>query len=278
VLAEDEPAPVPQAPSRVGASHHAPTFTAFGSASARPARSPWPWILIGVVAALGVTLYLMQDAILDLLVGAPESVAQLPKARPARPAAQRPMAPPAPLTTDAGPAEAVVTPPAESPIAAPPVAPAAASAVPAGPSLTVVESIGSRQASGGGTEVVIQADGIFSAERFLQSRIGGNPPRELFRITRIERPYPETRITVNTAELLQVRVGYHPEQGNELHVVLDLAHPSVQVVRVEPAGRELRIHLMRREGRRMRRPPPRAPYSWCRLAGLTLTPHLPCRT
>jgi uncharacterized protein (TIGR02266 family) len=248
VLAEDEPAPSPQAPSRTGAPHHAPTFTAFGSASARPPRSPWPWILIAVVAAMGIILYLLRDDILDYLVGAPESVAQLPKARPTRPAAQRPTPLPDPLTTDADPAAAVATPPAEPTpaAAAPPVVPAAASPVPAGPPLTVVEKIGSRQASGGGTEVVILADGIFSADRFLQMRIEGNPPRELFRITRVERAYPETRITVKTAELLQVRVGYHPEQGNELHVVLDLADPSVQVVKVAPAGRELRIHLLRR--------------------------------
>lgn len=242
VLVEPE---APPTPIRPGA-QHAPTFTAFGTASARPPRSPWPWILIGVVVALGTTLFLLQDVILDFLVGAPENVAQAPKARSAGPAARRPSPPPEPLTTEADPAGVLATLPGASPPAASPVPPVAPSPAPAGPRLTVVEAIGARLAAGGGTEVVIQADGVFSTDRFLQSRIEGNPPRELFRIIGVERPYPSTRIEVKTAELIQVRVGYHPEQGNELHVVLDLAHPSVQVVRVEPAGRELRIHLLRR--------------------------------
>ena len=45
--------------------------------------------------------------------------------------------------------------------------------------------------------------------------------------------------------LLQVRTGYHA--GNQLHVVLDLAHPSVQVTEVEEGPKQLRVRLQRRE-------------------------------
>jgi hypothetical protein len=44
-----------------------------------------------------------------------------------------------------------------------------------------------------------------------------------------------------------VRIGYHSgAHGNELHVVLDLAHPNVTVTQVEAGPQRLRIHLQRK--------------------------------
>lgn len=228
-----DPDPPPAAPATHPGQRHAPTFAAFGTATAKPPRSPWPWILIGVLAALGLTFYLMQNMILDYLLGPEATSAPGPATRAARPSV--PPAPPVPETT------------AETP-AAPTDLTAAPTPAPevAGPPLSELEAIVSRAAAGGGTEIVLQADGVFAPDRFLHTRIEGNPPRELFRITGIARNFPSPRITVGTGEVLQVRVGYHPDKNNELHVVLDLAHPSVQVVGVEPAGRELRIRLRRR--------------------------------
>jgi hypothetical protein len=259
---DDVLAPEPPAPPTPALQRPVPTFAAFGTAAARPPRSPWPWILIGVVAALGLTFYLMQDAILDYLLGPEVTTAPGPATRAARSTVRPAASLPEPLTSDAATAEPTETPAgsqatqadaASEPAASIPPPPGTAAAqpspampAPSGPPLTVLETIASRTAAEGGTEIVLQADGVFSADRFLHTRIEGNPPRELFRITRVAREFHAARIAVNTSEVLQVRVGYHPEQGNELHVVLDLAHPSVQVVGVEPAGRELRIRLRRR--------------------------------
>lgn len=251
---------LPEPPTPI-AHRHAPTFATFGTAAAKPPRSPWPWILIGVVVAMGLIFYLMQDAILDYILGPEVVSAPAPASRAPRPTVRPAQSVPDPLTSDAGPAEPAATatadPASEVTAAVPPpaataapgparTAPPPATAPPSGPPLTVIETIVPRAAAGGGTEIVLVADGVFSADRFVRTRLEGNPPRELFRITRVAREFPTPRIAVGTSEVLQVRVGYHPEQNDELHVVLDLAHPAVQVVGVEPVGRELRIRLLRR--------------------------------
>lgn len=247
-----DPEPPPAAPSLPESGvRHAPAFTAFGTAAAKPQRSPWPWILIGVLAALGITFFLMQDVILDYLLEPAETAAPGPAARLPRPSVRPVPAASDPQTTEGavedepGPAAGTAPEPSPTPVAAVPE-PSRTPEAPSGPPLSEITDIVSRPAAGGGTEVVLQADGVFGPDRFLHSRIEGNPPRELFRIPRVARNFRSSRITVGTAEVLQVRVGHHPEQDNELHVVLDLAHPSVQVVGVEPAGRELRIRLRRR--------------------------------
>ena len=62
----------------------------------------------------------------------------------------------------------------------------------------------------------------------------------------LRRPFSPEHIAVNTGEVRQVRVGYHPKPGgNELHVVIDLAAPDVKVTRVDQDGQRLRIHLQK---------------------------------
>jgi hypothetical protein len=115
-----------------------------------------------------------------------------------------------------------------------------------GPAVTRVETITFNQ-TGGGTEIVLQGDGAIRAESFTRTRIDGNPPRELFRLSGIRRPFSKTRVVVGTPEVLQVRVGYHQDKGGgELHVVLDLARPNVVVTGVEPSGNRLLIRLQRK--------------------------------
>jgi hypothetical protein len=54
-------------------------------------------------------------------------------------------------------------------------------------------------------------------------------------------------LVVGTPEVLQVRLGFHPETGRgELHVVLDLARPEVEVAGVEEGAHRLRIRLRRK--------------------------------
>jgi molecular chaperone DnaK len=129
-----------------------------------------------------------------------------------------------------------------------PAAPSAPSAVAdSGTPLTVLEKV-TFEASAGGTDVILWGNGAFPASVYTQSRIDGNPPRELFRLTGIRQPFPRNRVIVGTAEVLQVRIGFHAgaHGGNELHVVLDLTHPNAVVTQVEAGPNRLKIHLQRR--------------------------------
>jgi uncharacterized protein (TIGR02266 family) len=185
----------------------------------------------------------------------------------AQPAAPSPAAPP-PSAAAASPKPAVTqeaqkpqkpqSPQPPPPAAAPPlpepvtrVKPAAPSAASAGADsgvpLTALDKI-TFETAGGGTDVILWGNGAFPASVYTQSRIDGNPPRELFRLSGIRQPFAQSRVSVGTPEVLQVRVGFHAgaHGGNELHVVLDLAHPNAVVTQVEAGPKRLKIHLQRR--------------------------------
>jgi molecular chaperone DnaK len=115
-----------------------------------------------------------------------------------------------------------------------------------GPTLTQLEKI-TWQQTAGGTELILWGNGAIRPESYARSHIDGNPPREVIRLRGLARPFPSSRLSVGTRELLQVRTGFHPgSSGNEVHVVLDLAAPGVTVARVEGGERQLRIQLARR--------------------------------
>jgi hypothetical protein len=115
-----------------------------------------------------------------------------------------------------------------------------------GPALTAVDRI-TFEAAGGGTDVILWGNGSIPAAVYTQTRIDGNPPRELFRLSGIRQPFAKARLVVGTPEVLQIRTGLHAgEHGKELHVVLDLAHPNVTVTQVDPGPHRLRIHLQRK--------------------------------
>jgi hypothetical protein len=135
-----------------------------------------------------------------------------------------------------------VTPPA--PAAKP--APIPAIAEDDSPALTALDKI-TFEAAGGGTDVILWGNGSIPASVYSQTRIDGNPPRALFRISGVRQPFGKARVVVGTPEVLQVRTGFHAgAHGNELHVVLDLANPGVAVTQVESGPKRLRIHLQRK--------------------------------
>ena len=199
-------------------------------------------------------------------------------AQPAEPAVtpSLPAAPATPPTTQVSPIRPAVT-PAKAPVPAPtlPPAPAAkavkatsaatpAPAAPApkpgvkapaekpaplpavredtGPAATGVEKITFEKVLGG-TDIILWGNGAIRARSYVRSRIEGNPPRELIRVSGIKRPAPAARLAVGTPEVLQVRTGLHA--GEELHIVLDLAGPKVTVTGVEEGENRLRIHLQK---------------------------------
>lgn len=99
----------------------------------------------------------------------------------------------------------------------------------------------------GATEVVVLADGALPAGAASHQRIGGAAPRELFRLRGIARPLVPAAVEVGSPQLQRVRAGHHPElEPDELHLVLDLAGPGVEVAEARVDGRRLVIRL---EGR-----------------------------
>jgi hypothetical protein len=231
-----EPAPAAAPPM------FAASFASVSSES-KP-RRVLPWVLLGIGLALAAGVFLLRGRLAEWtgLGGEGGKAAEATPPPSVRPPAARPEPvppnPPGSGTVTESPA------PSASKAAAPPVA--ALSPPEQGPALTRVERVTWERVAGG-TDVVLWGNGAIPASVFQRARIEGNPPREVIRLSGIRNPCPQTRLVAGTAEVLQIRLGYHPEAGRgEQHVVLDLAHPAVVITRIEPGPRQLRIHLQRR--------------------------------
>jgi molecular chaperone DnaK len=251
----------------------APMFASTLQGARTPRRSggrALKWAALAVLVALGAGAVLFRDTLFELMgLGGGDEVAQAtPPARrtnlpaPALPEDTPAAAPaPAPATSEATPEATPATPETEvtpvrpaptpvpaapAPTPAPPRKAAPMAAIPeagdSGPAATALEKI-SFEPAFGGTDIILSGNGALRAGGYTRSRLDGNPPRELIRISGIKRPYPSARVVVGTPEVLQVRTGLHP--GGELFVVLDLASPKVTVTRVDEGDGRLRIHLQR---------------------------------
>jgi molecular chaperone DnaK len=276
----DEPFPElfsgPEPPRAEAPPMFAPTF---GHASVRQPRRVLPLALLAAGLLLAVALFLLRDRLMGWvgLGGEEGTVAQA--APPRRPKTVPPAQPAAPApdsgTSDSALPEASATPLATAPAPVPPIAGGVAAGAPtpaipgtpapvappparppvapfpavpedSGPALTAVDKI-TFEAAGGGTDVILWGNGAIPASVYTQTRLDGNPPRELFRLSGIRQQFAKARLVVGTPEVLQIRTGLHAgAQGSELHVVLDLAHPNVTVTQVESGPHRLRIHLQRK--------------------------------
>ncbi|MFL6199051.1 MAG: TIGR02266 family protein [Thermoanaerobaculia bacterium] len=232
-------------------------FGGFAASAAPQRRSPAvPIAIAGLVLALAAAGYFFRDRL-----GFGGDSAEASAAAPQRPAAAPPPQETAESITPIIEEDTEVTPEPmpevvrrreeEAPAAAPAAAGAAGPAVPAvpaaltGPAVTFVERITFEQAFGG-TDIILWGNGAIRPEVYSQSHMG-DPPRELIKLTGIARPFPAAKVAVGTGEVRQVRVGFHEKAGgNELHVVIDLADPGVQVTRIEAQEKHLRIHLQKR--------------------------------
>jgi hypothetical protein len=184
--------------------------------------------------ATPVTAHPLDTPALPAAKPAAGPVTEVSAVRPAatpRPAASLPAA-----STPGQTSKAVAKPPGEKP------APLPAVREDTGPAATGIDKITFEKAFGG-TDVIVWGNGAIRASSYVRSRIEGNPPRELIRISGIKRSAPAARLVVGTPEVLQVRTGLHA--GDELHVVLDLAGPKVTVTGVEEGENRLRIHLQK---------------------------------
>lgn len=256
-------APAEQPPVR-------PLATLAGGASVHQPRRTAPWVLLLVLLAIGLAAFLLRDQITGWmgLGGGDEDIvaeAQAPPLRRPEPATPPTLQEELSLTSDAqgtalepAPPGGTVPPTAPTRPAEPEpeqplpevvqrkpaaTAPAAAPAVTvAGPAVTAIERITFEPAPNG-TVVVLWGNGAIRPESFKRVSLT-DPAREVIQVRGMTRPFSPARIQAGTGELRQIRVGYHQKGGNnELHIVLDLEGPRVKVVRVEPDGQRLRIHL-----------------------------------
>jgi len=227
------PAPAPEPPPMF-----APTF---GSASLHQPRRILPWALLAAGLALAAGIFLLRGRLLEWTgLGGQEEAA-----RPAA-ASPKPLRTVVPERRPSSSVGAPQTPPeGATSTSTPPASASMAVAAEAGPALTRLDRV-TWEPAAGGTDVILWGNGEIPPETYKRARIDGNPPRELIRLAGVRSLHPQARMVVGTAEVLQIRMGYHPEAGKgELHVVLDLARPAVAVTGVEQEPHRLRIHLRR---------------------------------
>ncbi len=93
--------------------------------------------------------------------------------------------------------------------------------------------------------VELTTAGEVTPASFVSTRLEGTAEsRHLVRLLGIGEPFRSSALNVGEPELRRIRTGHHPGSGGgELHVVLDLARPRVEVARAETAGRTLRLYL-----------------------------------
>lgn len=101
---------------------------------------------------------------------------------------------------------------------------------------------------GEGLWVELALEGSLPAEALRRFRPREAPPREVIQMLGARHGYAQPVVPVNSPLLDQIRVGFHPGDGDELRVVLDLASPAVVVRSMQSDGRSLRFLLVRDEG------------------------------
>ena len=95
-----------------------------------------------------------------------------------------------------------------------------------------------------GLILILTADNVIPSGSWTHTRVDEGSAREVIKFIGVRKPFPSRKLTVNTPEVLRVRVGFHASPaGNELHIVADLGDPAVRVTRMEPDGRNLRVHF-----------------------------------
>ncbi|HXT23058.1 MAG TPA: hypothetical protein VN923_20080, partial [Thermoanaerobaculia bacterium] len=106
-----------------------------------------------------------------------------------------------------------------------------------------VEEIWGRRGAAG-TVVTIVTNGKVPPDAFSHFRLDGGTPREVIRLRGVDDSYRRTSIAVGTAEVKQLRLGYHAQPGgNELHIVVDLTSPRVQLLQLQPVDNRLELVL-----------------------------------
>ena len=236
------------------------TAVASSAAKSSGRRPSWGLVVLVLLAgAAGGATYSLTERLVDWWAGS-SSVA-------AGPMRVRDVPPPGALSAPPPPAEPAspAASPAEDEVPGDPLPPAQTEARPAEPqpaigdgaltlalparvvgsTLSRIRLVTSRETEDG-TEVTLWGDGALPADRLDRTRLEGELPREVLKLQGIQWPLRDPVIRVGSPELLRIRSGLHARsEGSELHLVLDLAAPAVELTRVEQVGSNLRLTLSR---------------------------------
>lgn len=95
--------------------------------------------------------------------------------------------------------------------------------------------------------VVVRGDGAFEDGRATYSHIGGENPRGVVRIRGMERASAGLRLAPESPLVKTIRTGFHTDgrAGGELHVVIDLADPTIRITGMVGSGTDLLVYLGR---------------------------------
>ncbi len=111
--------------------------------------------------------------------------------------------------------------------------------------MTLVDA---RRLADGTTLVRLSENAPLAPDGYRVVRLDGGPPRVLVVLTGIARHFRPESVTIDDANLRQIRIGYHAEVvPPELHVVLDLSGEDVGVLAETLQGPDLLLRVGRRQ-------------------------------
>lgn len=155
------------------------------------------------------------------------------------------------------PPRSAIVPPPTLPVASPPaVEPPPPAAAPPPPRIvdTPTEPLpGSSRAAGrvedirwrldeGRLRVTVALDGSITDARIKRFRLGGESTREVVVLLAMAAPYRQTQMAVGAGGVDGIRTGFHRKpQGDEVHIVLDLADVGKTVTEVRARGDRVEI-------------------------------------
>ena len=139
------------------------------------------------------------------------------------------------------------TPERPTPVTAVPEEPERPTPVPPSPAPALAARLATRitdidwRDDDGTTVITLVADGELSRSRIHDFRLD-DPPRHAIQLRGVVEPYPSLRVDVGGQRVERIRTWHHGElEPPELHVVLDLAGPSVAVSSVRSAGSRVTV-------------------------------------
>jgi hypothetical protein len=94
---------------------------------------------------------------------------------------------------------------------------------------------------GGGTQITLRGNGRFSPSNLVQARL---PNRLVLKLRGIDWPLRDPVQQVDSPEVRRIRSGFHPKaDGNEVHIVLDLAEDTVELRDIQIEGNDIHLFL-----------------------------------
>ncbi len=88
------------------------------------------------------------------------------------------------------------------------------------------------------------ADGFIPKENYSYSSLREGSPREVIKLTGVQKPPTFNKISINSPQVKQLRTGFHEKGGQkELHIVLDMQDPSLKVTEMKSDNSKLLVEL-----------------------------------